>query len=317
MSDLPRSVELHEEGPREGFQMEKKQYPLEQRVALIDALSESGLTQIQVGSFVSPKAVPTMADTAELFKSIKRNPGVRYTALWLNQKGFELARNTPEVDMYAQIMFYVSDPFSRANNNCSADEMRDRQADWLEMYCANDIEVKNAYFMTAFGCNLAGEVPLATLTNYVKWWIDLCRERGTKLPALYLADTVGWANPEEIKRRIGAVRDLVPDARIGLHLHDTRGLGSANVYAALQMGVDLFDSSVAGLGGCPFSNHSDYGASGNVCTEDVVFLCEEMGIDTGIDLEALIEAARLAENIIGRRLYGSILHSGSLRAYRA
>ncbi len=317
MSELPKFVEFHEEGPREGFQIEKTHYPLERRAALIDALSESGLKQIQVGSFVSPKAVPTMADTADLFKAIKRNPDVRYTALWLNKKGFELAKATPEADMYAQIMFYASDAFSRANNNCSAEEMRDRQANWLEMYIENGLEVKNAYFMTAFGCNYSGEVPLSAVTDYVKWWVALCHDRDVKMPALYLADTVGWANPEEIKRRVGAVRELAPEARIGLHLHDTRGLGSANVYAALQMGVDLFDSSVAGLGGCPFSNHGDYGASGNVCTEDMVFMCQEMGIDTGIDLDALIEAACLAEDIIGRRLYGSIMHSGSLMSHRA
>jgi len=146
--------------------------------------------------------------------------------------------------------------------------------------------------------------------------VDACADRGVPLPAVYLADTMGWANPEDIKRRIGAVREIVPQARIGLHLHDTRGLGGANVYAALQMGVELFDSSVAGLGGCPFAEHKTGSAAGNVCTEDMAFMCEELGIATGIDLEALVEASRLAERIIGRPLNGHLMHSGTLAAMR-
>ncbi|MDP6344091.1 MAG: hydroxymethylglutaryl-CoA lyase, partial [Alphaproteobacteria bacterium] len=173
-----------------------------------------------------------------------------------------------------------------------------------------------AYIMTAFGCNFGGPVPLEAVTDLVKWVIDLCADRKVPLPAMYLADTVGWANPEDLKRRIGAVRELVPDARIGLHLHDTRGLGAANVYAALEMGVDLFDASVAGLGGCPFAGHGSAMGAGNICTEDMVFLCQEMGIETGIDLDALIEAALLAEDVIGRPLNGRIMHAGSLEKYR-
>jgi isopropylmalate/homocitrate/citramalate synthase len=127
---------------------------------------------------------------------------------------------------------------------------------------------------------------------------------------------VGWANPEEIKRRIEAVRDTAPGVRLGLHLHDTRGLGAANFYAALQMGVDLFDCSVAGLGGCPFAGHKNSNAAGNICTEDMVFMCHELGIETGIDLEKLIAAAGLTEEIIGRTLPGKIMHSGPLSTLR-
>jgi len=159
-------------------------------------------------------------------------------------------------------------------------------------------------------------VPLSVVTDHIRWLVDACADRGVSLPAVYLADTMGWAHPEEIKRRIGAVREIVPDARIGLHLHDTRGVGGANVYAALQMGVRLFDSSVAGLGGCPFAGHKHGGAAGNICTEDMVFMCQELGIETGIDLEVLIEAARLAERIIGRALSGHVMHSGSLAAMK-
>lgn len=314
MSDLPRRVEFHEEGPREGFQFEKEIFPLARRAALVDALSASGLKQIQVASFVSPKQVPQMADAAELFRAIRRRPGVRYTALWLNENGFSRARMVLEVDVDGKLLFYTTDEFARRNNNCSAAEMRERQLDWMERYREAGIAVERAYIIAAFGCNFAGEVPLSAVTDLVKWLIDACAERRLPLPAIYLADTMGWANPEQVKRVVGAVRELAPGARVGLHLHDTRGLGAANVYAALEMGVDLFDSSVAGLGGCPFAGHK--GAAGNVCTEDIAFMCHELGIDTGIDLEALIEAARLAEDIIGRPLGGRVMHSGSLASYR-
>jgi hydroxymethylglutaryl-CoA lyase len=309
MTDFPKRVEFHEEGPREGFQIEPRSYPIEQRARLIDMLAASGLRRVQVGSFVSPKNVPTMADTEDLFEILPRRPGVRYTALWLNEKGFEKARTVPGLDLEPNLMLYASDAFSRANNNRSMIEMRDQQMGWLDRYEQAGLTVAKAYVMTAFGCNLQGDVPLSVVTDLFRWVIDLFRGRGLALPTLILADTVGRGNPEEIKRRVGAVRDMAPDARIGLHLHDTRGLGSANVYAALQMGVDLFDSSVAGLGGCPFAGHSNTVAAGNICTEDMVYLCRELGIETGIDLAALVEAARFAESIIGRTLNGRVMHT--------
>ncbi len=317
MSDLPASVEFHEEGPREGFQMEPQTYALADRAALIDALAAAGLKQIQVASFVSPRAVPQMADTSELFAAIAKRPGTRYTALWLNDSGFDRARACDQVDLDGKLMFYTTEPFSQRNNHCSVAEMRERQLGWLDRYIALGIPVEKAYVMTAFGCNLGGAVPLAAVTDHICWLVDACADRRVPLPAVYLADTMGWANPEEIKRRVGAVREIVPDASIGLHLHDTRGVGGANVYAALQMGVRLFDSSVAGLGGCPFAGHTHGGAAGNICTEDMVFMCQELGIETGIDLELLIEAARLAERIIGRTLPGRVMHSGSLKAFRS
>ena len=317
MSDFPKFVEFHEEGVREGFQIEPVIHPIERRIELIDSLSETGLTQIQVGSFVSPKAVPTMADTAQLFEGIKRYEGVDYTALWLNKKGVMLANEAKDVAMDARILFYTTDAFSMANNNCTATEMRDHQVEFLDMYLQQGLVPSGAYIMTAFGCNFGGPVLLEAVTDLVKWTVDLCADRKTPLPAIYLADTVGWANPEGLKQQIGAVRELVPDARIGLHLHDTRGLGAANFYAALEMGVDLFDASVAGLGGCPFAGHGSATSAGNICTEDMVFLCHEMGIETGIDLNALIESARLAEDIIGRPLNGRIMHAGSLDKYRS
>jgi hydroxymethylglutaryl-CoA lyase len=316
MGSMPRLVEFHEEGPREGFQMEPATYPLDERLALIDALAASGLKQVQCASFVSPKAVPQMADSPELFAKLRKRPGTRYTGLWLNENGFERARACDNIDIDGKVVFYVTEPFSQRNNNCSVAENRERQLKWIDRYIALGIPFEQAYVVTAFGCNLAGPVPVRAVTDVVRWLVDACADRGVPFPAFYLADTMGWANPEEIKRRIGAVRELVPKARIGLHLHDTRGVGGANVYAALQMGVDLFDSSVAGLGGCPFAGHKHGSAAGNICTEDMAFMCEEMGIDTGLDLEQLVEAARLAERIIGRPLGGRLMRSGTLAGMR-
>jgi hydroxymethylglutaryl-CoA lyase len=317
MNDLPKAVIFHEEGPREGFQMEKQLFPLQGRIKLIDALSQSGLRQIQVGSFVNPKAVPAMADIDQLFAGIKKRDGVRYTGLWLNETGFRKAQATPQVDISAYLMFYTTDALSLRNNNCTALEMRDRQAKWIDMYRDAGARIESAYIVTAFGCNLQGEVPLADTVDVARHIVALASEHRFPVPRIILADTVGWANPEDIKRRVGAVRDLVPDAKIGLHLHDTRGMGAANVYAALQMGVDLFDSSVAGLGGCPFAAHANSHGAGNVCTEDMVHMCEEMGIATGIDIDTLLEAARIAERVIGRPLTGKMMHAGRLKRISA
>jgi isopropylmalate/homocitrate/citramalate synthase len=316
MSDFPKFVEFHEEGVREGFQMEPVTYPREQRVALLNALSATGLRQIQVGSLVNPRKVPQMADTLELFAEIERRPEVRYTLLWLNEAGYRKARAVEGAFNHAPLMYYLTDAFALRNNNRTALDVRAEQEAWLDRYLADGATVQKVYVLTAWGCNLGGPVSLDSVLDACRHAIGLFRDRGLPVPPLYLADTMGWASPEEVKRRIGAVRELAPEAKIGLHLHDTRGLGGANVYAALSMGVTLFDASVAGLGGCPFAGHKARLTSGNVCTEDMVFLCHELGIETGIDLEALIEAACLAEDIIGRPLMGRVMHSGSLKAFR-
>ncbi len=317
MADRPKRVEFREEGPREGFQIERTIYPLEQRVALVEALAGTGLHHIQVASFVSPKHVPQMADSEAFFAAIRKKPGVEYTGLWLNEQGFARARATPGVDLQGKISLYASDAFALRNNRCSAEEMAARQRGWLDLYAEAGVEVRTAIIMAAFGCNYEGEIPVERVVSLARYARDICAERGIGLPQLFLADTMGWGNPEQTRRLVGEVRNAIPEVRIGLHLHDTRGLGAANVLAALEMGVDLFDSSVAGLGGCPFAAHGDAGAAGNICTEDMVFLCHELGIETGIDLEALVECARMAERLIGRRLNGRVMHAGTLAGYRA
>jgi hydroxymethylglutaryl-CoA lyase len=313
MSDLPKRVIFHEEGPREGFQIEPRLFPVQDRVELVNALAASGLRQIQVGSFVSAKAVPSMADIDQVFAGITRQQGVRYTALWLNEAGFRKAQSTPQVDIFGYLMLYTTDALSLRNNNCTVEEMRKRQEKWIALYKDAAVPIEAAYIVTAFGCNLQGEVPIADTVQAARHIVSFSREHGFALPRIMLADTVGWANPEDIKRRVGAIRELDSDIRIGLHLHDTRGMGAANVYAALEMGVDMFDSSVAGLGGCPFAAHANVHGAGNICTEDMVYMCEEMGIETGIDVDALIEAAHIAERVIGRPLAGKLMYAGRLK----
>jgi hydroxymethylglutaryl-CoA lyase len=312
---LPSRIEIHEEGPREGFQIEKPGFSIAERVSLIEALADTGLPQIQVASFVNPVKVPQMADAPELFRAIRKRPGVRYTGLWLNDKGFERAASMPEVDLEGALYFYASEAFCRLNNGVSLADQVQAQHRWVGRYTAHGLPVHKAYVMTAFGCNFEGEIPIARLRQSLMDVAALEAEHQLRLDQVYLADTVGWANPLSVRARVELAREIFPRARIGLHLHDTRGTGMANAWAALEAGVDLFDASVAGLGGCPFCGHAHGGAAGNICTEDLVFMCHELGIETGIDLERLIEAARLAERIIGRRLDGRVMHSGSLAAF--
>jgi hydroxymethylglutaryl-CoA lyase len=316
MAERPKRVEFREEGPREGFQIEKTIYPLAERVRLVEALAETGLHHIQVASFVSPKHVPQMADSEAFFAAIRKKPGVVYSGLWLNEQGFARARAAKGVDLQGKLSLYASDAFARKNNGCSAEEMAQRQKRWLELYAEAGVAMNSCTIMAAFGCNYEGEIPPDRVVGLARYARDICAGRGERLPQILLADTMGWANPDQVRRLVGMVRDAVPEVRIGLHLHDTRGLGTANVLAALEMGVDLFDSSVAGLGGCPFAAHGDAGAAGNICTEDMVFLCHEMGIETGVELEALVECARMAERLIGRRLNGRVMHAGTLAPYR-
>jgi hydroxymethylglutaryl-CoA lyase len=179
----------------------------------------------------------------------------------------------------------------------------------------NNVTVKRGSLMAAFGCNFEGDIPVARVVALVGQILDVAQEHGVALEYVTLADTMAWATPLSIKRVVGALRERWPDLDIALHLHDTRGMAIANAYAGLEMGVTRFDSSVAGLGGCPFAGHR--GAAGNVCSEDLVFLCHEMGIETGIDLDVLIECARLAEDVVGHPLPGSVMTGGTLAKYRA
>ncbi len=314
MPNFPSSIHISEEGPREGFQFEKGPIATARKIALIDALSQTGLDHIQIVSFVNPKAVPGMADAEQVVAGIAPATGVAYTGLWLNDKGFERAVATGRLELTGSIVLCASDPFLMLNQHRTAAQQAADQHAIIERYKARGVPVERGGIMAAFGCNFAGDIPVARVLDLVQQQLDIAAEHGVTLKRIMVADTMAWATPLAIKRVVGALQDEFPQLEISLHLHDTRGMGIANAYAGLEMGVRYFDSSVAGLGGCPFAGHK--GAAGNVCTEDLVFMCDEMGIETGVDLEALAECARLAEDIVGHPLPGSVMKGGSLRRLR-
>jgi hydroxymethylglutaryl-CoA lyase len=315
MSDLPASVRITEEGPREGFQIEKGAIPTARKIALIDALSATGLERIQIVSFVNPKAVPGMADAEDVVRGIAPKSGVAYAALWLNEKGFERALKFPDrLTNTGTIQLCASEKFSLRNQNRTAAQQLAGQHAIVEMYKAAGIPVERGSIMAAFGCNFEGDVPVAHVVALAQQILDVAKEHGVTLRFITLADTMAWATPLAVKRVVGGLRERWPELDVALHLHDTRGMAIANAYAGLEMGVTRFDSSVAGLGGCPFAGHQ--GAAGNVCTEDLVFMCDELGIATGINVDALIECAKLAEDVVGHPLPGSVMKGGTLDRFR-
>ena len=313
MTDLPTTVSIQEEGPREGFQIEPGPVATADKVGFIEALAETGLHHIQCVSFVDPKRVPGMADAEEVARRIKHRTGVLYTALWLNLRGFERAVKSM-LDVAGSLQLSASETFSVRNTGRNTLETLAEQRRLLDVYRRSNVAVDSAVVMTAFGCNFEGTIDPGRVRDCVGMLLDLANEFGITLRRLRLADTVGWANPNSIARVVGIVRERWPALPLTLHLHDTRGAGLANALMGLQMGINSFDSSCAGLGGCPFAGHK--GAAGNICTEDLVFLCQEMGIETGINLDALIECARMAEGIVGHPLPGKIMHAGSLSRFR-
>jgi hydroxymethylglutaryl-CoA lyase len=314
MSDLPTSVSINEEGPREGFQIESAAIPASRKIELIDALAETGIRHMQIVSFVSPTRVPGMADAEEVVRGITPKSGVKYTGLWLNEKGLERAIATGRLTIEGKISLAASERFQKRNQNKTIAEQIDYNHRVIDMYREHGIPVTRASVMAAFGCNFEGDIAPEKVVSMVDEIVRIAAAHGEAIEVLSLADTMAWATPESIKRVVGAVRDRHPSLQLSLHLHDTRGMGIANAYAGLQMGVDRFDASVAGLGGCPFAGHKS--AAGNVCTEDLVFMCEEMGISTGIDLERLLDCARLAEDIVSHALPGAVMHGGSLKKLR-
>ena len=314
MAALPTRIEILEEGPREGFQIEKGPIPTARKIELIDALSSTGIRTMQIVSFVNPKLVPGMADADDVVAGMRPAEGVSYRGLWLNQQGFERARATGRLDLRGSIGLAASETFLKRNQNRTiAQQMADNHV-IIERFKALGVPVERGGIMAAFGCNFEGDIAPERVVAQVGQLLEAAREHGVALKYMMLADTMAWATPLSVKRMLDAVWNRYPGLEISLHLHDTRGMGIANAYAGLEMGVKHYDSSVAGLGGCPFAGHA--AAAGNVCTEDLVFMCDEMGIETGIDLKALIECARLAEDIVGHPLPGSVMKGGSLAKLR-
>jgi hydroxymethylglutaryl-CoA lyase len=316
MSDLPRAVRITEEGPREGFQIAATPVPTPDKIAVIDALSATGAPRIQVASFVSPKRVPGWADADAVVAGFAPRPGVAYTALWFNAQGLDRAlAHKDRLTLYGSVTVAASEAFSLKNLNRDRAGQIAAQRETIAAHQAAGVPVTRVSVQAAFGCNFSGDVAPARAIAAVAEAMALAEETGCAIEKISLADTMGWANPLLIERVVGEVRSRWPAQAVSLHLHDTRGLGIANAMAGLRMGVAEFDAAVGGAGGCPFAGHA--GAPGNIATEELVLLCEEMGIATGIDLDALIAAGHLAERVLGRTLPSALLRGGSLAGFRA
>jgi hydroxymethylglutaryl-CoA lyase len=315
MSDLPARVEITEEGPREGFQIEPGPIPTAEKIALIDALSATGVARLQVASFVSAKIVPGWADAEQVVAGFAPRAGVQYIALWFNAKGLERVQAFADrLTIEGSITVTGSEAFTRKNLNRSHAEQLVAQRQHVATHQAAGVPITRVSLQAAFGCNFSGAVSTAQAMAALTDAMEIAAETGCEVQKISLADSMGWANPLLVERLVGAVREKFPGPKVSLHLHDTRGLGIACAAAGLRLGVSAFDAAVGGLGGCPFAGHP--GAPGNIATEELVFLCEEMGVATGIDLDALIEAAKLAERIVGHPLPSNLLRSGGLAAFR-
>jgi hydroxymethylglutaryl-CoA lyase len=315
MSDLPKHVEIHEEGPREGFQIEPGPITTEQKISLIEALAETGLHHVQACSFVNPRLVPGWADAEKVVEGFHAKPGVYYTGLFFNGNGLDraLAFNG-KLTVSGSISLTASEAFTKKNLNRTHAENVAAMKRHSELQLAKGVAVNRVGVMAAFGCNYQGDIAPAQVIKTLEDGMQIAEETGADIQYFSLADTMGWAAPHRIERVIGEVRERWPDMKLSLHLHDTRGLAVANAHAGLKMGVSRFDSTVGGLGGCPFAGQPK--AAGNICTEELVLLCEEMGIDTGVDLDNLIEVGRMAEDIVGHQLPSELIHAGSLDAFR-
>ena len=299
-AQLPKRVEIREVGPREGFQSFHAVVPTKDKLRLIESLTHSGLQEIEVTSFVRPDRVPQLADAEELVKALPHHQGVRYTALYLNQKGFTRAESSGRLSNRAWLYTSPSDSFLKANSNTTLRQSVASIADWITLFRAHGKQVYAMVISNAFGCAYEGTISAHRVRDVVELYRRSLTGLGESLCEICLADTVGMANPLLIQECIEILRPLgIP---ISLHLHDTRGLGLTNAYTALQLGVASFESSVGGIGGCPFTP----GASGNIASEDLVYLCESLGIETGVNLGALCQAAHLCEEILGEPLPGRV-----------
>ena len=290
---LPEFVKIVEVGPRDGLQNEKAEVSTSQKIELINRLSHSGLKAVEAGSFVSPKWVPQMADSAQVLTGIERLQDVSYPSLTPNMRGFEaaMAAGVTEVAIFGA----ASESFSMKNINCTISESLDRFAPIMDAARERGISVRG-YVSCVLGCPYEGKIEPQAVADVSGRLLEMgCYE-------ISLGDTVGVGTAEETKRLIEAVSARVPVDKLAGHFHDTYGQALANIYAAMEMGVSVFDSSVAGLGGCPYAK----GAAGNVATEDVLYMLRGCGVETGVDFEAVLEAGRFISDIIGRPLVSKV-----------
>ncbi|MEJ2731056.1 MAG: hydroxymethylglutaryl-CoA lyase [Deltaproteobacteria bacterium] len=291
----PKSVVIEEQGLRDGLQNEAKVVPTEKKLEIIDALIDAGIKRIQVTSFVNPKMVPQMADAETLCAGLKKRNGIVYSVLVLNQKGMQRAVNAGGCHVTASIS--ASDTHSLRNAGMTLNEARRQLAEMVTIGKKNGLTVRGG-IQCAFGCRYEGRIDPDTVRGMVKEQLDL------GIDEVELADTTGMADPRTIQEICGPVRALAGEKPVYLHLHDTEGKGLANALAALQVGITHFDSAFGGMGGCPFVK----GASGNIATEDLVIMLQQMGIGTGIDVSKIAAVSRSLEDFFKRRFSGKMHH---------
>lgn len=299
----PDRVSVYEVSPRDGLQNERATVPLADKIRLIDALVAAGLERIEITSFVSPKWIPQLADADDVARIVNEYPNVVYSALCPNEKGLARARGTRVAEI--AVFMSASETHNRKNVNKSMRESLEAAAVTTKLAKAENLRVRG-YVSTAWGCPYEGDVPIATVARIARQLVDFgCYQ-------ISLGDTIGAGTPRQTAAVLDAVLAEVPLDAIALHMHDTRGTALANIVVGLQYGVRTYDASIGGLGGCPYAP----GAAGNVATEDLVYMLRGMGVETGVDLERLVEAGRAAESIVGRTLPSKVLKAGvrSLRA---
>jgi hydroxymethylglutaryl-CoA lyase len=294
---VPSSVRIREVGPRDGIQSEKANVSTSDKVALIDALSASGLRYIEAVSFVSPKAIPQMADAREVWEGMARRDGVFYSALVPNRRGAEIAAEVGVDGM--QVFIAATDSYNLKNVKRTVEESIPNVREVVAVAQDAGIPVEGT-ISTAFGCPYEGDVPPARVVQVSRWMAD------EGIDAISYGDTTGMGTPRRVREVIEALRSELPGLSLNMHFHDTRGTGLANVLTALELGIDYFDASVGGMGGSPYAE----GATGNIATEDLVHMLEDMEIETGVDLDALLAAARLAQGFIEGRLPSKVLTAG-------
>jgi len=288
MNSYPKNVSLVEVGPRDGLQNEKATLTVDTKVALIEQLADAGVKRIEAGSFVSPKWVPQMADSDAVLTRISRQPDVIYSALTPNMRGFEaaLAARADEVAIFGA----ASESFSQKNINCSIDESLQRFASVMEAAKANSIKVRG-YVSCVLGCPYEGDISPEAVLDVTQALLQMgCYE-------VSLGDTIGVGTARKTDQLLSLLLANIEAERLAVHFHDTYGQALANILVALQQGISVVDTAVAGLGGCPYAK----GASGNVATEDVLFMLEGMGIETGIDLQKVVTAGQMITSAIGRQ----------------
>lgn len=294
---LPDEVLVVDVGPRDGLQNEQEPVSTAAKIALVDGLARAGVRRIEATSFVSPRAVSQLADAAEVMSAIDRLPGVEYAALVPNARGLERAI-AASADV-VNVVVVATETFNRRNVNMSVEESMAATAQIARLAAEAQVPV-SVVLGASFYCPFEGPVPMERVLDLVAQFVD------SGISEVTLADTIGAANPAQVGRLATAILARWPQLELGLHLHDTRGLGLANALAGVEAGIMRLEASVGGIGGCPFAPK----ATGNACTEDLVFMLEAMGVRTGIDLDALIEVARGVPGIVGHPLPSKMLAAG-------